>query len=413
MTVLPILLATACLAGLWLASGVAACEAALLGGPSRPRPNRAGAEAAAREKTEAVRLLGPIHFVFTATSAMTLVAATAFGMILETRGEEAWWLAPAVAGSLLLVLGDLVPKALVRHGVSLPNPRWLDLISRASEAARPFFNLMDAIAARWVRRFVPRAGRALPGLTEEEYLTLLDVGTREGALRPSERRLIEQAILLGERNLREMMTPRTQIRFVDVGWDLARMREQAVAARHRRLPICDGSLDSIVGILNVRRFLLKTEPDPIACFEPAAFVPETMSALELLKSFLRGPQRLAIVLDEFGGVDGLITMEDVVEEVFGEISDEFDDEPTPWEEIEEGTLLARGNAPLRRVSERLGVKLRAEGVDTLGGWITDRIGAIPRPGDVCSFGGLAFQVEKVNRNRVETVLVRDERRRRR
>ena len=412
MVTLPLLLAAVCLASLWLASGVAACEAALIGGPSRPRPTHAGADAAARERTETARLLGPIHFVFTATSSLSLAAATALGILLESSGW-AWWTFPTCASILLLVLGDLVPKALVLNGVARPSPRWLELIARVSDHARPFFGLMDAIAARWVRRLVPRAGRALPGLTEEEYLTLLDLGTREGALRPSERRLIEQAILLGERNLREMMTPRTQIRFVDVGGDLVQMRKQAVAARHRRLPICDGSLDSVVGVLNARRFLLEAEPDPIACFEPAAFVPETMSALELLKSFLRGPQRMAIVLDEFGGVDGLITMEDVVEEVFGEISDEFDDEPTPWEEIEEGTLLARGSAPLRRISERLGVKLRAEGVDTLGGWVTDRIGAFPRPGDSCSFGGLTFQVERLSRNRVETVLVRDERRRKR
>ncbi|NUN92789.1 MAG: HlyC/CorC family transporter [Verrucomicrobiae bacterium] len=405
-------LIAACLVGLWLASGVAACEAALVRDSARARSARETAKGTSSEHFHPAHLLGPIHFLFTATSSLTLAAATALGLLGAARGWS-WEVIPAAATALLLVFCDLVPKALVRNGTAHPSSRWLRWIARASERNRPFFDQMDAIAARWVRRFVPRAGHALPGLTEEEYLTLLDLGAREGALRPSERKLIEQAILLGERNLREIMTPRTQIRYLDVGWDLARMREEAVAARHRRLPICDGSLDSIVGILNVRRFLLEEEPDLIACFEPAAFVPETMGALELLKSFLRGPQRIAIVLDEFGGVDGLITMEDVVEEIFGEISDEFDDTPPPWEEIEAGTLLAHGNASLRRVSERLGVRLSADGVDTLGGWVTDRIGAIPRAGDTCSFGGLTFQVERVQRNRVETVLIRDERRRKR
>lgn len=412
MMLLTVSFIAACLAGLWLTSGVAACEAALVRDSARGATPCGTGKESSSEPVPPARLLGPIHFIFTAASSLTLAAASALGLLGAARGGT-WEIFPAAATALLLVFCDLVPKALVRNGAARPSSRWLRWIAQTAERARPFFDPMDAIAARWVRRFVPRSGHALPGLTEEEYLTLLDLGTREGALRPSERKLIEQAIHLGERNLREIMTPRTQIRFVDVGWDLARMREEAVTARHRRLPICDGSLDSVVGILNVRRFLLEEEPDLIACFEPAAFVPETMGALELLKSFLRGPQRIAIVLDEFGGVDGLITMEDVVEEIFGEISDEFDDCPPPWEEIEEGTLLAHGNASLRRVSERLGIRLSAEGVDTLGGWVTDRIGAIPRAGDSCAFGGLTFQVERVQRNRVETVLIRDERRRRR
>ncbi|MCC7519738.1 MAG: HlyC/CorC family transporter [Verrucomicrobiae bacterium] len=412
MLIVKAIFAAASLAGLWLASSIAACEAILIGGPTRLRLARAASETEVKNRASRVRLLGPIHFASTAINSFTLAAATAFGVLTESQGWP-WWVFPAAIAVLLLVFGDLLPKALVRDDAARPSARCLAFIARASERARPFFERMDAIAARWVRRFVPRSGQALPGLTEEEYLTLLDLGTREGALRPSERKLIEHAIQLGERNLREMMTPRTQIRYVDVAWDLARMRTEAIASRHRRLPICDGSLDSVVGILNVRRFLLEKDSDPIACFEPAAFVPETMSALELLKSFLRGPQRIALVLDEFGGVDGLITMEAVVEEIFGEISDEYDDSPPPWEEIEEGILLARGSASLRRVSDRLGVKLAAEGADTLGGWITDRLGAIPRAGDACAHGGWSFQVERANRNRVEAVLVRDERGRRR
>ena len=206
------------------------------------------------------------------------------------------------------------------------------------------------------------------------------------------------------------MTPRNEMCCLDAEMDLSLMKTKAAAMQHRRLPIYSGSLDSIVGILNVRRFLVEPEADLIACIEPPAFVPETMSALELLKNFLRGSQRMAIVLDEFGGVEGLVTVEDLVEEIFGEIYDEYDEVLPIYQSLGSHQFLIRGTARLSAVSHLLKIDLEADGIDTLGGWLTDKIGAIPRVGDNYSFGGYKFHIEKMLRWRAETVLVHDERR---
>jgi CBS domain containing-hemolysin-like protein len=248
------------------------------------------------------------------------------------------------------------------------------------------------------------------GLTEDEYLTMLDVSTQEGTLRPAERRLIERTLALADHRLRELMVPRSEMRCLDAEMDLESMKAQARSMQHRRLPIFSDSLDSIVGVLNVKRLLVNPEADVIDCIEPAGFVPETMVALELLKSFLRGPQRLAIVVDEFGGVEGLITLEDILEEVFGEIYDEYDAALLSWEEIEPGTFLVHGQTRLTEISAWLKVRLKAEGVDTLGGWLADRLGALPRVGDRVVWRGYSFQVEKMNRLVVDRLLLRNERR---
>lgn len=322
------------------------------------------------------------------------------------------WLLP-MAGTvgLLLFFGELLPKAVA----SLKGPAIALLLvgpfRRLEILMRPLTAQLDRISQRWASLLAPASLQPLHGLTEDEYVTMLDVGTKEGALRPSERRLIERAVRLAGRNLRELMTPRSEMCCLDMDTDLEEIKRRASAMKHRRLPLYSESPDSILGALNVRRLMLQKEADVFACIETTGHVPETMSALELFKNFLRGPQRMAMVVDEFGGVEGLITLEDLVEEVFGEIYDEYDDATPDWEEIEPSLFLVKGSAHLPAVSQWLGLELDAEGVDTLGGWITDRLGALPRVGEKVALGGFSFQVERMQRLRVGAVLVRDEKRR--
>ncbi len=322
------------------------------------------------------------------------------------------WISILVTVTLLLVLGELVPKALGTLRVRSIAPFFAGTLRRMEQLARPFTSHLDRLAQQWSGRFMSRTTQPLHGLTDEEYITMLDIGTREGTLRPAERRLIERTILLANRNLRELMTPRSEMGALDVELDLPEMKQRAAQLQHRRIPIYSGSPDSVIGVLNARNFLLQPEADPIAFIDPPAFVPETMTALELLKNFLRGPQRMAMVVDEFGGVEGLITLEDIVEEVFGEIQDEYDQEPPAWEELEPQVYLIRGRAHLPEVSRLLNIPMEADGIDTLGGWLTDRMGALPKVGEDLEYRGVKFQVEAMQRLRVGNVLVRDMRRKR-
>ncbi len=358
-------------------------------------------------------LAHPRKFLITILLGNAIANATvAFGLTLfcwKMLSPFIRWV-PLVATSVLLTLfGELIPKTVATRRINAFTLYLVGCLRMLEKIVHPVTEYMDRLSYRWAVRLVPSSMRPLQGLTKDEYLTTLDVGTREGALRPSEKRLIERTLRLANRRLRELMTPRSEMCCLEAEIDFGKMKEQAQIMRHRRLPIYSGSLDSIVGIINIRRFLLEPEVDVIACIEPPAFVPETMTALELLKSFLRGPQRMTMVVDEFGGVEGLITLEDLVEEVFGEIYDEYDDDSPQWEKIDSNTFVARGSIRLSDVSYRLGVDLEIDGVDTLGGWIADKMGALPRVGDRYLLGGYWFQVEKMHRFRVETILIGRER----
>ena len=417
MTVGIVLTLVAVVAALLVSALCSAGHAAVLAMGKRELDSIAGASAHAAEWIAGMQgrpeRLSRVNGL---TSLIAMIVAapglTALGQAwLPTGIGSSWWAPLVVTTALVIFAGDLLPRGLAARW-----PARLTLLTgpplRGLERLLgPGVDLFEKVSNQCVSQFAPASVVPMQTHSDREYLTMLDIGTKEGSLRPSEKHLIERTLELADRNLRELMTPRNDMCCLDLEMDLNEMKVQAMTMRHRRLPIHDGSLDSIVGVLNVRKLYLEPDVDLMMCVEPPSFVPETMTALQLLKSFLRGSHRMAMVVDEFGGVEGLVTLEDVVEEVFGEIYDEWDIESPSWEKLEKGVYRIRGFAHLADVSRLLGVELEADGIDTLGGWVTDQIGAIPRTGDRISSGPYAFQVEKVNRLRVASVLVFHERRR--
>jgi CBS domain containing-hemolysin-like protein len=358
------------------------------------------------------KYLNTILFGNALSSALFVLGITLLSLgVYSKPSESGWWISIVVSSGLLILLGEFVPKALARRNETAVALGAVLYLKQIQKRWGPFLDYFDRRVQEWLIRLIPSSVRMIKGLSEEEYLTMLEAGLQEGALEPAERRLLERVLRLSHRNLRELMTPRSEILGLDVGMEIEEMKSKASAYRHRRLPIFNGSPDSPVGILNAKKFLLQPDLDLMDCIEPISAVPETMPAAELLKNFLRGPQRMALVLDEFGGVEGLITIENLLEEIFGEMFDEYDDEPPSWQEIEPGLFVVSGAAHLPEVSERLGVTLEAKGVDTVGGWFMEHLGALPRVGDNVHYRHLAFQVEKMHRLRVVTVLVRDLKRR--
>jgi putative hemolysin len=345
-----------------------------------------------------------LGIVFSNTLFVYCVTLLFFELHPGWRSVDLW---KPIVGSVgvLIFFAELLPKAVGGQRGSLIAIKLARFLRWAEAFCRPFVSLFDRISQLWVMRLIPSALKPVRGLSEQEYLTILDVGAREGAIRPLEKSLIERTLGLGNRNIRELMIPRAEMKCVNMDLSLAQMREVAAQCKHRRLPIYSENLDSIVGVLNVKCFLVVEETDMMAWIEPASFVPETMTALELFKNFVRTRQHMAMVVDEFGGVEGLITIEDIVEEIFGELYDEYDEDAPLWTETGSKAYKFQGAAPLSGVAEQLGIPLETEGVDTLGGWMMDRLGALPRVGDRCEAGGYTFLVEKMRRLRIGTILV--------
>ena len=232
----------------------------------------------------------------------------------------------------------------------------------------------------------------------------MELSAEEGALPEMESELIQEIIKLGDKTAKDCMTPRVDTFSVPDDLTNEELIPQLRERRFRSVPVYGETPDDIVGVLDAQSFLLEPAAPYTERLTPPSYVSETMKAMDLLRSFLTHPQALAIVVDEHGGMEGIVTLADIVEEI---ISDAVPagEQALYLEVLENGRVLASGNARLDDLNEHLGVQLEAEGIDTIGGLIFNRVGTLPKTGTVIDLDTLRFTVRRVSRKRIEEVLV--------
>jgi CBS domain containing-hemolysin-like protein len=200
------------------------------------------------------------------------------------------------------------------------------------------------------------------------------------------------------------MTPRVDALFLPDDLSREEVVQRLREARYRRVPVYGETPDDVLGVLDVRAYLETGETHYTEFLSPPSFVPETMRAVDLLRLFLKRPQALAIVLDEHGGTEGVITRADLLEEIFGEALPGGDRE-LYLETLAEGRLLASGSARIADIEEALGMGLGVEGIDTIGGLVFNLAGTLPKLGSVWTHGALRLTVRRTSHKRVEEVLI--------
>lgn len=246
--------------------------------------------------------------------------------------------------------------------------------------------------------------------SEEEVEAFIEVGTQEGILEPEDRDLVWGVVDFGDTQARSVMTPRVDMVCGRMSDSLDRLAEIFTESEYSRLPLYRESVDQIAGILHLRDLFqaLRTEPRPAleTIVQTPYFIPGTKHLGELLKELQARRQQIAIVLNEFGGTEGLVTIEDVIEEIVGEIADEHDDEPPENRLLEDGSLLLDGRAALETLDDFFGVKPPEDGYETVGGLLSGLSGQVPAAGTTLHHAGLQFDVEKADDRRVLTVRVR-------
>ena len=216
--------------------------------------------------------------------------------------------------------------------------------------------------------------------------------------------MIQEIIKLGDNTAKDCMTPRVDT--FALPDDLT--NEEAIAKlkekRHRRVPVYADTPDQVLGILDVKKFLLGPGEHYTENLVAPSFVPETMRALDLLRSFTSHPQGLAVVVDEFGGTEGIITLADIVEEIMSDAAP-LGQADLYIEPLADGRLLVSGNARLDDLTEHLGFELEAEGIDTIGGLVFNRLGYLPASGAQVEMPRLAITVRRTSRKRIEEMLL--------
>ena len=311
-----------------------------------------------------------------------------------------------------VVLGEMVPKSLAIHYAETTVLRLDRTMRFIGKLFSPIIWLFNGIGNMVVHAMGIRAAGAEARLfSAEELEYLVDESAEVGLVKPGEQLFIENIFDLRERTVGRIMTPRNHI----VGLPLTATEEETLAfvceERHSRYPIYENDLDQIAGMLHVKTLARQQANRDRQPFDlrqlvrPVAYVPESLPLDQMLIRFRRERRQLVIVLDEYGGTAGLITLEDVVEEVVGEILDEFDQEIPPLERLSPTLARVRGDLLIDEVNQLLELGIEHPEVDTVGGLVMSELGRVAQPGDRATVGDVTLEVEAVEGLAVQTVLI--------
>jgi magnesium and cobalt exporter, CNNM family len=313
---------------------------------------------------------------------------------------------------LHVVIGELVPK-----GIALGHPERTALT--LSAPVRVFFVVFAPLIwllQRATELVLALLGQDPPGAdheahSEAELRMLLTSSAEQGEIEPGEQEMLSKVFDFADKEVADVMVPRPEVVAISVEMPPDEVLLAVLGSPYTRFPVYRGSLDDIVGILHVRDLVAAMHERGIAAVRveqlvrPAAMVPETKDLVALLTEFRRTNQHMAIVLDEYGAVEGIVTLEDLLEEIVGEIEDEFDVPDEPIEQIDDATVRVDGTYSIDEFNEQFGVELPAEDYHTLAGFVFGELGRAPELGDEVVFEGLVFHVEAIEGQRIDRLTV--------
>jgi putative hemolysin len=348
-----------------------------------------------------LRIDEPISAILTLnTIAHTVGAAMGGALALREFGEE--WIAVFSAGLTLaiLLLSEIIPKTI---GATY----WKELAIPGAYVLQSMVWIMKPILVplSLFSRLIARRRAEQSTISRAELEVLAEIGRREGTLDEDEWRVVTNVMNLDQVTVGEVMTPRTDMVAVPAEASVERAKSVMLDEGHLRLPVFEGSLDRIVGIL-LARDLWQADREGVreirGLIRPTTFAPEGKAVEDLIVEMRQNRANMVIVVDEFGGTAGIVTLEDLIEEIVGEIQDEHEaDEPIDFQPVGEGVTRVWGGVSLREVNEELELELPEDRFDTIGGFVFGSLNRIPEVGDEVPVEGGLFRVVKMRGRRIE------------
>jgi putative hemolysin len=311
-----------------------------------------------------------------------------------------------------LIIGELVPKRL-----ALQNPELIASLTAApmrllSKIAHPVVSLLSASTDLVLRMLGAGKSRQSP-VSEDEIRVLMEQGARAGVFEQYEQRLVHNVLLLDERSIVAEMTPRLEVVFVDLNESLQSNLRKIAESRHSRFPVCRGGPEHIVGVIHAKDLLAGQvageKVDLAVCMQDPLFVPETLTCIRMLEIFKGSPLQIALVVDEYGDFQGLVTLNDILEAIVGDMPSSHEEGEPMIIERSPGSWLIDGMLDTLDLKELLDVR-ELPGEDdgayhTLGGMTMIQMGRVPKPADAFDWGGYRFEVVDMDGSRVDKVLV--------
>ncbi|HTD46329.1 MAG TPA: hemolysin family protein [bacterium] len=336
------------------------------------------------------------------------VVATSIAFSLMGRGGE--WAAFLATALVLLIIAEIAPKTLAARYADRLVLVVAGPIHALMRIFTPLIRVLSLVATALVRPFGGHITPRAPLVTQEQLRFLVQVGEEEGVIEQEEREMIHSVFEFGDTVVREVMRPRVDISAVPADATLNRALALMTERGHSRLPVYEGTIDHVLGVVYIRDLIPALRhgrlDQPVSELKrPPFFVPESKKVDELFKEMQQKRVSMAIVLDEYGGTAGLVTVEDLLEEIVGEIQDEYDLEEKPIQLVDDRTAVVNARIHLDEVSELLGVRLPQDEVDTVAGLVYSLFGRVPTPGETIELPGIALRVEKTLGQRITRVRI--------
>ena len=309
---------------------------------------------------------------------------------------------------LSLVIGELVPKT-----IAFNNPEAITLYIASfmyfiSKAFAPFVWFLS-ISTRFIIFIFRIKKSAVPPVSEDELKSLLEFGTKHGTFEKEESEMIKKIFNFNDKKVTEIMVPRTEIEWIDSAISNQEIFQFVSSHNYSKYVVCENDIDNFIGILDSKEFLIKYNVnvsfDLRSILNESLVVPDSIYSIELFEIFRSHKTNIALVVDEYGGTEGLITLHDLIENIVGEIPEKYE---KPEQEIyrrKDGTYLVEGSMDITRLSEFLSIDFEAKDYTTLGGFMMERLGKIPEEGDIVDYLAYKFEVIDMDGKRVDKVLI--------
>lgn len=340
------------------------------------------------------------------------IAATSIStsLFMELLGANGVPVATAVMTVLVLIFGEITPKTIAANkseNVAIAVAKPIQLIIFV---LKPFVWVFDIVTGVIFKLFGINNKGNQPYITEEELKTMVNVSHEEGVLEMEEREIINNVFQFGDMQAKEAMIQRLDMVLIDVNTTYEEIIKTFKEEQFSRIPVYEESVDDIIGILNIKDIIFLTD-DEVKNFDVRKYLREAFVTYEfkkisqLLEEMKKEKSQMAIVLDEYGGTAGLVTIEDLVEVIVGDIEDEYDEDEEEIQVIKEDEYIIDGSAKISDVNELIGTRLESEEFDSIGGFIIGHLNRFPEENEVIEVNSIKLCIESIDKNRIKKVRV--------
>lgn len=338
-----------------------------------------------------------------ASSLMTSLAIDVFG-------NTGVGVATGIMTLLILIFGEITPKSLAAQNSEKISLRLSGFVEFVIIIVTPISFVLTIITSFMVKILGGKVDKNKPFITQEELKTMVNVSYKEGVLEGEEKDMIYNVFDFSDSEVNDVMVPRTEIVAIEVDLPYEEIIDIINKEQYSRIPVYENTIDNIIGVLYVKD-LLFLDSNKEAHFDlrkymrQPYFTPEFKSIKELFKEMRTNRTHMVVIIDEYGGTEGIVTIEDVVEEIVGDIEDEYDKDIIKMEVIKEDEYLVNGNVRIDAINDLIGTHIESEDYDTIAGFVIGIIDRLPELGEEIEYENIKFIVESIDRNRIKKIRI--------